>query len=287
VNIYSYMDFREFMRKWVEQYRKTNQLTNREIGRRLGVGSPSYYSDVFLKDKKIPSVKVAEKIAEMMKLSRKETEYLFLMIDLKRVKTDIERTNIMEEMLKYWKGASPDVHVLERNEINFMSEWQNAVLFELIPLLNKFGNRNSEERQDVIRKLRPNITETQINKAIELLESMKFIAKDKKGNYVKTDKILRGDKPYFIINTLSKLVNIGNRIVGVTKPEHRQFRSLFLPVSEEVYTIMQKRIDTFCQDLIDITRKASKKADRLYNMNLQFFPLTRFEDGKEQSHSGP
>lgn len=283
MNIFSYMDFREYMKKWVERYRKNNHLTNREIGRRLGVGSPSYYSDVFLKGRKIPSKKVAEKIAEMMKLSRRETEYLFLMMDLKRVKTDIERTNIMEEMSKYWKDASSDVHVLERNEINYMSEWQNAVLRELIPLLTDFGNRDSEERQEIIRKLRPNITETQINKAIELLESMKFIIKDKKGNYSKTGQIIRGEKPYFAINTLSKLVNIGNRIIGVAKPEHRQFRSLILPISEEIYPLVLKCIDTFCQDIIDIIGEGSKKADRLYDMNLQFFPLTHFKDGEETS----
>jgi len=278
MNIFSYMDFREFTRKWVEQYRKNNSLANREIGRRLGVGSPSYFSDVFIKKIKIPSDKVAEKIAEMMKLSRRETEYFFLMIELKRVKTDIERTNIMEEMSKYWKDASSDVHVLERNEINYMTEWQNAVLRELIPLLTDFGNRNSEERQNVVKMLRPAITETQIQKAIELLESMKFITKDKKGNYVKTDQIIRGEKPYFAVNTLSKLVSIGVRIIGVAKSEHRQFKSLILPIAEEHYPLIRKSIDKFCQELLDIVGKGKSKPDRLYNMNLQFFPLTHFND---------
>ena len=56
MNIYDYMDYREFIRDSIEEMRMKYKLTNRGISERVGVKSPSYYKETIVDGTKNMSV---------------------------------------------------------------------------------------------------------------------------------------------------------------------------------------------------------------------------------------
>jgi uncharacterized protein (TIGR02147 family) len=160
-----------------------------------------------------------------------------------------------------------------------MAQWQNTVIRELMPLLGDFGNRGREEREAIARLLRMNVSDRQIDDAIKLLEMLKFIKKDRKGNYRKTDAAIKADKKTpAAFKMLSQFTDLGKSIINTTDPEHRLFKIAVLSMNRAIRAVIEKRIDEMCQEIVGLSGSASGKADRLYAMNIQFFPLTRLPE---------
>ena len=282
MNIYDYLDYRQFIKDSIDVIRKNHKLTNRAISERVGVVSPSYYHETIELGAKNMSVEVAERFAALFRLTGAETGYLRLLVQFNQAKTEYEKISLLGLLLPLRTGVHQDSHVLAVNEYAYMAEWQNSVLRELLPLLGGFGNRSQDERAAIMKILRPQITDKQIDDAIGLLESLKFIKRKPNGDYVKTGSILRGDnKTSAAYRALCQLVDIGKRVINVVKPEHRLFKSVVLSMSRETYTVIEMKINDFCYSLLELVSKENGKKNRLYNMNIQFFPLTRLPEEKK------
>jgi uncharacterized protein (TIGR02147 family) len=279
MNIYEYLDYREFIKAAIGELRSKHKLTNRAISERLGVVSPSYYRETIELGIKNISPGVAGRFAEMLQLNSDETEYLRLLVHYNQSKTEYEKTLLLQQLLPLRKGVHPDSHIIDVNEYAYMAEWQNSVIRELLPLLPGFGNRNAAERTELAKILRPKLSDKQIDDAVELLESLKFIRRNKNGDYVKTDSIIRGEKKTSVaFVTLCQLVDIGKKIINIVKPEHRSFKTVVLGLTKETYSVIEKRINDFCFEILEIAGRDKNRVDRLYNMNIQFFPLTWFPE---------
>jgi uncharacterized protein (TIGR02147 family) len=279
MNVYGYMDYREFIRDSVDQLRSRYKITNRGISKKVGVKSPSYYKETVVDGTKNMSVEVARKFAKMLQLNNKETGYLAALTELGLAKTEYEKSLALEKVLRLRKRSTVDSHFLEINEYTYTYSWRYTVIREMLPLLSGFGNRSAEERTEMAKLLRPDITDKQIDEAIRLLESMKFVRKDRNGNYVKKDNIIRGENTPRIAHTaLCQLVDIGKTVINQVDPESRRFKTLVLNVTKEICDMVQNKIDDFCHEILDLASKDGENGDRIYTMNIQFYPLTKFPE---------
>ena len=99
MNIYEYLDYREFIRAAVDVMRSQHKLTNRAISERLGVVSPSYYRETIEQGKKNMSLGVAGRFAALLQLNSDETDYLRLLVQYNQAKTEYEKTQLLEQLL--------------------------------------------------------------------------------------------------------------------------------------------------------------------------------------------
>ncbi|MBN1577720.1 MAG: TIGR02147 family protein [Chitinispirillaceae bacterium] len=280
MNIYSYLDYRQFIRDRVDGLRSGNvNLSIREVLRRVRCSSPSYYKEVIVDAKKKMSIATGRRFADFFRLSGDETDYFLLLIQYNQAKTEIEKLHFYKQLLHFTKKPATDDHFLNINEYGYMAEWQNAVIRELLPLADDFGNRNPDEREALAQLLRMKVTDRQIDEAIRLLDALKFIRKNAKGSYRKTGSTIRAEKKTpAAFRALCQFMDLGKSIINTTDPRYRLFKVAILGMNKETFTILEKKIDEACREMITIAGASVPHIDRLYAMNIQFFPLTKLPE---------
>jgi len=277
MDIYSYHDFRFFIRDRVEALREAQPtLSIREILRRVECSSPSYYKEVILDAKRRMSSAAARRFASFFMLSADETEYFLLLLQYNQASTELERLHFLDKLMKFKKRPITENHFLSVHEYGYLAEWYHAVVRELLPLFPEFGNRNEGERKELAGLLRLKLTDMQIDASIKLLESLKFIRKNKNGNYEKTDTALRVEKKTpAAYKTLCDFMNIAKTVVNSTDASSRMVKAAVLSLNSEAYSIIEKKLNEAFQEIADIAADAAPAVDRLYTVNIQFVPLTK------------
>ena len=281
MNIYSYLDYRQFLRDRIDTLRRENdKLSIRELLRRVQCSSPSYYKEVVVDARKKMSLTTARRFAAFLRLSADETGYLLLLVQYNQAVSDVDRQHFYELLLRCRKKPAAENHFLKISEYGYMSEWHHTVIRELLPLLGDFGNRNGEERARLARLLRVNLTDRQIDEAITILEKLKFIRKNEDGNFEKSDSTIRIEqKSPAAYRALCRFLDMGKSIIPATDSLYRLFKVAVLGMNRDTAAVIEKKINDLCQEIVSIAGTA--EPDRLYAMNIQFFPLTRLPEENE------
>ena len=282
MDLYSYLDYRQFIRDRVEALRtEYANLSIREMLRRVRCSSPSYYKEVVIDARKNMSIATARRFAEFFKLSGDETGYFILLLQYNQAKTELERLAFYRQLLQFKKKAATDDHFLTISEYGYMAEWQNTVIRELLPLVGDFGNRNPDERTALAQLLRVKLTDRQIDEAIRLLESLRFIKKNTRGNYRKTATTIRAENQSpAAFRTLCQFMELGKSVINTTDPLYRLFKVAVMSMNKETCAIIEKKISDVCREIVEIAATGSD-VDRLYALNLQFFPLTKLPEERK------
>jgi uncharacterized protein (TIGR02147 family) len=283
MSIYDYHDYRQFLKGRIENLQSENEsLSIREILRRVKCSSPSYYKEVIVDAKKNMSAATARRFAAFLQLSGDETEYFILLMNYNQSKTELEKLHFYEQLLHFKKKPVSDDHILKLSEYGYMAEWENTVVRELLPLVSTFGNRNGEERNVLAQLLRMKISDRQIDEAIQLLDRLKFIKKNNRGNYQKTNTAIKAQKKTpAAYRALCQFMDLGKSIINKTDSRYRLFKVAVLSMNKENCAVIEKKINEACQEIVAIAGSSTAEVDRLYAMNIQFFPLTKLpeEDG--------
>lgn len=282
MNIYSYTDYRQFIKARVEELRKRiPKLSIRELLRRVGCTSPSYYKEVILDGKIKMSLSKARDFAAFFNLSGTETAYLLLLVQYTHAKTQNERIYLYEQMLKSEKPppSATDDRILTVNEYAYLSNWYLSAIREVLQFYPGFGNRNREERLRLSRFFCVKMTEEQICEAIDILERLGFIAKNEAGNYRKTAQNIRSvQKTPAAYKTLCHHMQMAQTIINTAPPASRVFKTMVLSMTEETYLLIENKINELSREIYSLLNKEKHREDRLYSLSMQFFPLTKLPE---------
>ncbi|MBN1756668.1 MAG: TIGR02147 family protein [Chitinispirillaceae bacterium] len=278
MTIYAYLDFRDFLRDRIDALRRENtKLSIREILRRVQCASPSYYKEVVIDGRKKMSLSAARRFAAFLKLSADETVYLLLLVQYNQAASTVDREHFYGALIDRQKKPAGADHFLTIGEYGYMAEWYHTVIRELLPLLEGFGNRSAGERRQLASLLRVPLTDRQIDEAITLLEELKFIRKNSEGNYEKSDTTIRVEqKSPAAYQALCRFLDVGKSVITSTDPLYRLFKVAVLGTNRDTAVLIEKKINEVCQEIVQIA--GASESDRLYALNIQFFPLTKLPE---------
>jgi len=202
-----------------------------------------------------------------------------LLLQYNQAKTELERVHFYEKLLTAEKKTASSDHVLDVNEYDYMTSWRNAAIRELLGVFPDFGNRGPEERRRLSQALRVPVSDRQIDEAIALLEKLKFIRKNSRGNYRKTDSTIKAEKKSpSAYQALCQFVDLGKAVINTTAPHNRAFKVAVLGIDRDTCSIIEKKIDEVCREIVEIAGARTSGADRVYAMNIQFFPITKLPE---------
>jgi uncharacterized protein (TIGR02147 family) len=276
MSIYHYNDYRLFLKNSVSQLQKTNKnLSIREILRRVGISSPSYYKEVILDAKKTMSPAMARKFAWFLKLDKNETEYFMALVGYNQSKTEMDRTEYYEKLIRFVHRESIESKILSVNEYKYISSWEIPALREALQFQKNFGNRNEKERKQLADRFLPKVTEQQVAEAIEILESLGFIKRDSRGNYKGINLNIRSEKTPAAYTFMNQNMRHALAIFNITPAHSRFFKGLTAGISEHAYSLIEKKVKEFSKEIAYIVNSDSHQSDRLYSMGIYFFPLTK------------
>jgi uncharacterized protein (TIGR02147 family) len=269
LTVFDFTDYRLFMKAYYQfQKRKNPAFSHRYFALRAKVNSSGFYKNV-MDGKRSLGRSLIVRFAEAMELRKKESDYFENMVYFSEAKTVEEKRIYFERMMALRKL---DAYQVQSNQFEFYSKWYYSAIRELIGLI-----RFKDDYTVLGRLLDPPIRPDQAEKAIKVLESLKFIAKDEKGVYRQAQNHITTGSEVESLNVANYQIacmELAKEAIDRHEPVHRDMSTLTLSLSKPAFEAMKEEIIAFRKKLLGL-EKQFPNADRVYQLNTHFFPLSR------------
>ena len=237
------------------------RLSLRSYARFLGL-SPSFVSAV-LKGKKELSVASAFKVAKKLGYSRSQTFRICKVIRERRDPSELRQLTRMIE------GSRSDFRELALDHFALISEWYHYAILELSLCIRA-------PLTPLLISRRLGISKGQSREAIDRLLRLGLLARDSNGRIRKTSDKLRtpSDIPSHALRSHhSQLMDKAKQALASQPVEQRDITSITLSISKKAVAEAKAEIRKFRRKMA--TLLSDQNPDSVYQLNIQFFELTR------------
>ncbi len=268
-SIFEFLDFREYLAK-VYQARKAldKKFSQRFIMEKVGATSPSWFNDV-VKGRIGLTGRHFLKLAQVLGLTAKETDYFEALVDYAQAETLEEKNRRMRRLMSF-KGIP--MEILGQEKFEYYRHWYYTTIRELL-----FFYGYSGDAGELAKKLRPTLRKEQAAKAISLLEALGLIRKNARGEFRPTSSNIVKDSRFasvhmanFIRSNIQLALDAWERI----PKEERDISTVTVCLSFEGFSEAKSELRAFRNKLLQIAEQDSKP-NRVYQCNLQLFPTTQ------------
>jgi uncharacterized protein (TIGR02147 family) len=274
--VFAYLDYHTFLRDSYGARKAANRaFSHRYIAGRLGC-NPAYYLKVF-QGKRELSGKMILKVAELLGLGRKETEYFENLVHFNKAKGSRDKAHFFERLSSL---RSSKLAKVEESRYEFYEKWYYVAVLELLDYHPFKGDYDA-----LARLLTPAIKPREARKAIEVLERLGFIRRNGQRTYEKTETLItagEGWKSEFIANFLLTAMDLAKEALVRQAPAKREIAAQTVSISAASFEIIREKMKGLRRDVLELAKRDAK-ADRVYQINLQAFPLAL--PSKETAHA--
>jgi uncharacterized protein (TIGR02147 family) len=268
-DIYAYSDYRAFLRDaYRERKAADHRFSYQLIARRMGFRSKSHFPQIVQGKLRLSGDQVW-RMAELLKLKKREAEYFELLVGFTDAVTPREKLRYYERM-----AACGDVapKVLDRDQFEFYERWYYAAVWNIL-LFYPFDGAFDK----LARMVDPAISAGEARKAVKVLLRLGLIDRDESGIYRSCASIMRGTSEGYslaLANYASQMMDRAKHAIEATPKEERCISCVGLSVSEEAFARIQEEVREFRRRVLQIAH-GSKKPSRAYHLNIQVFPISR------------
>jgi uncharacterized protein (TIGR02147 family) len=272
IDPFEYLNYRKLLKDLYDERKKEQPIFSyRYIAQKVGFSSAGFFTNI-IQGKRNISPEYIFKFAEVFKLKKTETEYFELLVNFDQAKDHERKKFYFEKILRYKKSK---IKVTDAQQYEFYSIWYYTTIRELIDLYPYKG-----DYEELAKRVSPPIKPAEAKKAIELLENIGFIKKNADGIYEQTDSCITTGyeaKSVAINNFIIAMSDLAKEAIDRYPRDKRVISSVTITLSEQGFTTIQDRINSFRRELLEIFRedKNQKRQDRVYHININAFPLTK------------
>jgi uncharacterized protein (TIGR02147 family) len=272
INLFEYLDYREFLRDYYKE-RKSEKpfFSYRFIGSRVGMDS-SYVIKVLQGALHIARNKI-DAFIRLLDLNEKEAEYFATLVQFCRAKGERERKLCFDKLFSFTTVTARRV---EASQYEFFQKWYYSAVWALIDCRPFAG-----DYRDLADRCMPAITVWDAKRAVRLLEKLGFISRG-------ADKVFRtsalnlttGQKwfSHAVEQYQREMIRLAGESIERFDKHERDISTVTLSVAESALPEVQEVIRQFRSTLIKIVN-ATTPSDRVYQLNVQLFPLSRSKVG--------
>lgn len=272
-SVFGYTDYRRFLKAYYEhQKRKNPAFSYRYFALKAKVNSSGLLKNV-IDGKRGLGRGLIVRCAEAMKLKKKEAEYFECLVDFNEARTVEEKRIFFERLLALRK---PEAHQVQASQFEFYSKWYYSAIRELIGIHPFRGDYAA-----LARALDPAIRPDQAEKAVRVLEELQLIVKDAQGRYRQAQPLLTTGPEVESINVAQYQIacmDLAKEAVDRHDAAARDLSTLTLSLNQEGFAALKEEIVSFRKKLLALER-SFQGPDRVYQLNMQFFPLTKLPHG--------
>ena len=276
ISIFSYTDFRKYLMDYYDDRKKDDHRFSYRSLTSLGGINPGNFTKMLQGERNL-TLAAAIKLSHALKMNKRERDYFQAMVQFCQAKNHEEKKRWFEELMTFKEST---VRVLDAGHYMFYDKWYYTAVREALaffPLTNdNFGSLG--------KCIIPNISTKQVAQAILLLLSLNLVKKEENGLYKRTDTLLSTGNDIrsltlnnFVINTMklaAQAINAGTKETNLS--------SVTFSISGEDFNEVQEEVRKCRRRILEVAEK-SKIPDRVYQLNIQLFPLTERYNGEGQS----
>jgi uncharacterized protein (TIGR02147 family) len=276
-SIYQHTNYRSFLKDYYEEKKSGEGFTYREFSRIAGMNSSSWLLHLIKGTKNLSNESII-KISKALGLSPAEAEYFELLVHFTQAKDNDTRDYFYRKMLACKKSLN--MAYLSEEQYDYYTKWYHPVVRSLVSKA-AFGN----DYGLLAARLVPRITAAEAKASVTLLEKLGLIRKDSSGNWMQAEPILStGDEVMSlnIVNYHKQVSRLAENAFDRSVREDRDISALTLGINRETFNRIKSRLQSFRKEIMEIV-KESEKPDRVFQLNLQFFPVSRQEEQGDET----
>ncbi len=268
-SVFQFLDAREFLRHaYTARKRLDKNFSQRYIAREMGAGSSSFFKDVLGGRARLHPERAAQ-FARLFGLSARDAGYFELLARFGEADTPEERERLLRLLTR--AQGSDDQWILDASETEYLQKWYYAAIREILTFMPFTG-----DYEELASRLEPPVTAAEARDAVQLLLKLKLIRRNYEGRYFKVEKspakALSND-PEKVRAGLLATLDLARRALDAHPAEIRPFCALTLGVSRETLHAINERLRDFRRDIRELVKR-DQNVDRLYQLNMQLFPVS-------------
>jgi uncharacterized protein (TIGR02147 family) len=272
INIFSYQDFRKFLREWYLSSKEKYGFSYRVFSRLAGFTSSNIFKLVMEGRRNLTEDSI-KKFAKGLKLSRAEAEYFRTLVLFNQAEKHEEKNLYYQKLIRTQRVQELQPLIQDRYE--YYSTWYHPVIRELVVAKDFDGTM-----EWIARRLEPEVSAAQARKSIELLERMHFIKKDPETHRWSQDAPLvtsgvESDQ-LVLLNYHRSLLELMKEQVGRVPQAERDVSALTLGVMKDRLPQLKKRIQEFRREILQMVSE-DHNPDDVVLLGIQLLPVTKHE----------
>lgn len=268
-DLYAYNDFRKFLSDWLEWKQSEEPSFNKaECCRRLGLPNSRSYLPDLLRGKHLSDV-FRERFVRLLELGDDEARFFRVLARFNQAELPEERQSAYDELASLNRTPRQS---LGKESMDYYRTWRNAVVRALS------GVQRLDSAEAIARSSLVPLTLPQVKQALKLLERLGLVATDSDGVLRPTSKVLQAD-PALGRELLRQLqaqhLELSREAFLQDGPVDRVFWSNTLSFGAEAQDAVLRALRRFQSEVRSIAHKDGQEADRAWQLNIQFFPLSQ------------
>jgi uncharacterized protein (TIGR02147 family) len=270
-NLFAYDDYRKYLVDVFAFLKETKRgFSFRFFSREAGFASPNFLQLV-MKGKRNLTSESVPKFARALKLGKAEAEFFDALVFFNQADTSEEKTRFYTRMTRSRRYR--EVHQLEKDQFRYFSRWFYAAVRELL-LLPDFR----EEPDWIARKLYPSITAREAQEALELLLELRLAERDAGGGLRQVERTVSSGaevRSLAVKNFHKEMLKNAALTLDRVPPAERDVSGAMMAIPEARVGELKEAVARFRKEILAMAASFGEPADRLYQLNLQLFPLSK------------
>ena len=266
--ITEYQNYREYMRDFYEERKRSSLFSWREFSKLAGFSSPNFMQLVCEGKSRLSKTGVG-KVADAMGLAGADRDYFFAMERFGDARSDSMKLQAFNEMQKIAKENR--LRVVDAEAFKYFESWVNPVLRELAPIMP------GAKPLELARQCIPVVSAAEVRHSLDFMCHAEFLKKIGEDTYVQTEKVVTGSSeaiPLALRSMNRQMSKFATEAIDEVPPEKRHITGVTFGISEETYQWLVQKLETLRQQVVAMAAK-EKEYDKVYRLNLQLFPLTK------------
>lgn len=269
VSVFSYLDYREFLKDFYERaHAEEPKFSHRFISMKVGASSSGWFSDLVKGRVNLSGTQMV-RLAILLGLEDQSLAYFETLVQYNQSGSLEEKNHHFRKLAAFKEVPS---ELIGRDKFEYYQKWYYSAIRELL-----YFNRFSKDCIALARKLDPPIKAREAKEAIELLVRLGLIKKDAQGDFRPSGLTLKKDaahKSLYSANFLRANMELGIQALERIPKDERHISGMTLSFSESGFHKAIGEIDVFRKRLMALLDE-DPNPDKVYQLNLQLFPITQ------------
>ncbi|MBN1130894.1 MAG: TIGR02147 family protein [Chitinispirillaceae bacterium] len=281
LSVFDYTDYRRYLADFYkEQKLATKAFSYRYFAKKAGINSVGLYKDVVEGRQNLGRALIF-KFSAAMRHTKKEAEYFENLVFFNEAATVDERTLFFERMMSC-QGSK--ARLVETTKYEYYQKWYYSAIRALISI-GRFGDSEADCRT-IAATLNPRIRPEEAKKALAILERLGFIEKNRDGAFVLTSSAITTGplKPEAsmtalkVISFQKEMTALANGSLDRFGVENVNLSTLTLGISAATMTAIKEELAAVRNKIATLAEQ-EREPDRVFQLNMQFFPLSDTRKG--------
>lgn len=266
--ILDYLDYRDYLKDYLEQSREEKSwLSLRYLGGRIDLDAGNLVKTL-QKERHLPR-RCIPALAGEIGLTARESEYLTLLVEFNKASRPDKAREYYEQILdlKFIRPA-----IVGKPQYEFYKDWKPTAILALLHMGPWRGGET-----EIASMVDPRITPQEALAALNLLKGLGLARLEKGNRWVANESLLttgEGWKDIAIREFQRQTIRLAERSLERQDPQDRDISTLTVTLGPNDMEKVRELARDFRRNVLQLA-STTPEPERVYQVNLQIFPLSR------------